>query len=970
MAAALAAGCGGLADGDYGGEPLAVIQGTLAPPSGQVRVAGELSLALLWAPAADHGALLNLLGAASGPAVDASYTEACIDVAPRTEPLCDGTPARGDRRCDWTDRRLGSLLRVVDYQAHLPGGFEIAIRELPPEAARYDLSRQGGFGSFALASVVAFDDVNLDGAFRLGRPGSPPEPTLAMSGHQTYDPDPDRPRRSYLVAYLAGLIDHQQIDPAYAEVLLFLPQGFSVWVEDEWLDGDGRTTASGRLWQPIEVPVELRMPTQAVVGCEQGTRETIYRPAIPEGEKPSWCSDDRFRATWSKTTTDVCDTVEERYSGDFSCAGSLVPPAWACPAPTTGSLLVSVVTTGQDPDPDGYVLRIDGGVPLPVQPNDSVAVPVLTPGTHTVAIEGLAANCAVAGVSTVQVAVAAGETALAAFTVECWQSGTIRVVVSSTGLDLDPDGYTVGLEGGAPRAIGNDGTVTLPGVRPGTYLVSLSGLATNCGVVGANPLSIEVLSGVTADARFAVACGGRVGDVRVTTTTTGFDLDADGYVATLDDGNCDWDACYWVQRPIAASGSVLFPGVPEGAFRISLGGLARNCSSSSPNPQWLTVAYGQTTDVAFAVECVATGGLTVTTTTSGVDLDPDGYSVVWSGAGQSETAAAPLNGTTTFFGLVPGSYQVALRGVAPNCDGRRQVAVAVVAGVSTSVLLDIVCAPDRPLAFVDFDYTNFSHEIYVIRSNGAGLTRLTANSAQDFEPAWSPDGTTLAFKSDRDGNEEIYVMQADGSSPRRLTNQTARDYSPTWSPDGTRIAFVSERDGNAEIYVMAADGSNPTRLTNDPVRQDSDPAWSPDGTRIAFAKGVPGAFFTDPMRICTMNTDGSNVTCLSVFGSGAPEEDQQPAWSPDGTRLAFARTDREYYSALMVMNADGTGATALTDGWIDTDPAWSPDGRTIAFVRSNYWLDGISVQAIRADGTESVEVVGLSSAAGHPTWRP
>ena len=94
-------------------------------------------------------------------------------------------------------------------------------------------------------------------------------------------------------------------------------------------------------------------------------------------------------------------------------------------------------------------------------------------------------------------------------------------------------------------------------------------------------------------------------------------------------------------------------------------------------------------------------------------------------------------------------------------------------------------------------------------------TRLTRNSAKDESPAWSPDGTQIAFYSDRDGNGEIYVMAADGSQPTRLTRNDALDGSPAWSPDGTQIAFDSTRDGtwNWNIYVMAADGSQPTRLT-------------------------------------------------------------------------------------------------------------------------------------------------------------
>jgi Tol biopolymer transport system component len=95
----------------------------------------------------------------------------------------------------------------------------------------------------------------------------------------------------------------------------------------------------------------------------------------------------------------------------------------------------------------------------------------------------------------------------------------------------------------------------------------------------------------------------------------------------------------------------------------------------------------------------------------------------------------------------------------------------------------------------------------------------------------------IAFQSFRDGNNEIYTMNADGSSQTRLTNNTASDTDPAWSPDGTKIAFATDRDRSNftyEVYTMNADGSGQTRLTGDSLN-DQSPAWSPDGTKIAFA---------------------------------------------------------------------------------------------------------------------------------------
>ena len=151
-------------------------------------------------------------------------------------------------------------------------------------------------------------------------------------------------------------------------------------------------------------------------------------------------------------------------------------------------------------------------------------------------------------------------------------------------------------------------------------------------------------------------------------------------------------------------------------------------------------------------------------------------------------------------------------------------------------------------------------------ADGSNPTNLTQNPLVDeIGPAWSPDGSKIAFK--RQG--EIYVMDADGLNPISLTSGASNtDSSRTWSPDGTRIAFVSRRDNNEEIYVMSADGSNPTRLTNNTVFESS-PAWSPDGSEIVFTSRRDLN-----SEIYVMSADGSNPTRLTAH----PASDSSPDW--------------------------------------------------------------------------------------------
>jgi Tol biopolymer transport system component len=187
-----------------------------------------------------------------------------------------------------------------------------------------------------------------------------------------------------------------------------------------------------------------------------------------------------------------------------------------------------------------------------------------------------------------------------------------------------------------------------------------------------------------------------------------------------------------------------------------------------------------------------------------------------------------------------------------------------------------------------FDRRNCGPAVYTLNANGTGLTRLTSG----FEPAWSPRGTRIAFSAYAGDDTELFTMRPDGTDVRALTGNAFRDEEPSWSPDGRRIAFASDRDGEpvgftrrecctigpGEIYTMRSDGGDVRRVTLNTALESS-PAWSPDGTRIAFATSRrtpncdPVSSFPCQSDVYTMNADGSDQRVLAFLGFDA---DWQP----------------------------------------------------------------------------------------------
>jgi dipeptidyl aminopeptidase/acylaminoacyl peptidase len=207
-----------------------------------------------------------------------------------------------------------------------------------------------------------------------------------------------------------------------------------------------------------------------------------------------------------------------------------------------------------------------------------------------------------------------------------------------------------------------------------------------------------------------------------------------------------------------------------------------------------------------------------------------------------------------------------------------------------------------------------------MNADGSNPVNLTHHESNDYWPAWSPDGTKIAFTSNRDGNNEIYVMNADGSNPVNLTRNESNDYWPAWSPDGTKIAFASLRSGNNDIYIMNADGSNVFQLT---TRGGTEPVWRPAVRGDDLLLKLPTVIPLPPYQTAVPSATLANILIRYVAGSGASVNVRTgPSLSAS---VAFqAKSGGTDYA--IGRSADGKWVKVV-NGWVSVDVIQFVSGR-------------------------------------------
>jgi len=259
-------------------------------------------------------------------------------------------------------------------------------------------------------------------------------------------------------------------------------------------------------------------------------------------------------------------------------------------------------------------------------------------------------------------------------------------------------------------------------------------------------------------------------------------------------------------------------------------------------------------------------------------------------------------------------------------------------------------------------------DLWTMRADGSGATRLTDDKVADVFPEYSPSGRMIAWSRGDASRREVWVMDTDGTNWRQVTVNTFRDDDVVWSPDSSRLAYRSVRDGNMDIYVIGADGTGERRLTAAPGR-DLAPDWSPDGSRITFSSDRSGALAVYSMSA----VDGGDVRKLtpdSLNGAAA-------RYSPDGSLLAFADgfCDTCGESDLWVMAPDGSGLRQVTNTATNEIPeAWSRNGARLVVDFARLSGNALSKGDIAVVTVATGATVALTSTTGidegHADWQP